>query len=111
MQKNQKICKIIEEFSLFILENSSGGINIDIAQQNEKTIITFIMNKCDEKIKSFILEKIKGERDKEIEEYGWELMGEGASDDDFGIINALVDEIEYRETDDKTVVRLVRYEQ
>lgn len=111
MQKNQKICKIIEEFSLFILENTSGGINIDIAKGEGQSIITFTMEKCDEEIKSFILEKIKGERDKEIEEYGWELMGEGASDDDFGIINALVDEIEYRETEDKTVVRLVRHEQ
>ncbi len=110
MQKNQKICKIIEELSLYILENSSSNLNIDIQQKNNQTILTFIMDKCQAHIKEFILSKIKGERDKEIEEYGWELMGEGASDDDLGIINCLVDEISYVESGDKSIVRMVRNE-
>lgn len=110
MQKNQKICKIIEELSLYILENSSSNLNIDIQQKNNQTILTFIMDKCQDNIKEFILSKIKGERDKEIEEYGWELMGEGASDDDLGIINCLVDDISYVESGDKSIVRMVRNE-
>ena len=37
-------------------------------------------------------------------------MGEGSSDDDFGIINALIDEVHYEETENNTIVRLVRNE-
>lgn len=110
MQRNQKICKIVEEMSLYILENSSSNLNIDIRQSEHQTVLTFVMDKCSEAVKDFMLGKIKGERDKEIEEYGWELMGEGASDDDLGIINCLIDEISYEERGDKSVVRMVRNE-
>lgn len=110
MQRNQKICKIIEELSLYLMDNGIYDLNIDIKQDDEKDILTFVFNEINDEVKTFILSKIKGERDIEIEEYGWELMGEGASDDDLGIINALVDKIDYDENDNKTVIRMIRYE-
>lgn len=110
MQRNQKICKIIEELSLYLMDNYIYDLNIDIKQYDDKDILTFKFNETNQEVKEFILSKIKGERDIEIEEYGWELMGEGASDDDLGIINALVDEIEYDDNDNKTIIRMIRYE-
>ena len=41
MQRNQKVCKLVEEFSLYILENHSYNLNIDIKEEEKKTIITF----------------------------------------------------------------------
>ena len=110
MQGNHKISKIIEEFSLYILENSSSNLNIDLRHDDNKTILTFTLYNVEENIKAFILDHIKGERDREIEEYGWELMGEGDSDDDLGIINALIDEINVSESEEKTIIRMVRNE-
>jgi len=110
MQGNQKICKIIEEFSLYILENSYANLNIDIKQDEYKTVLAFTLTYWEDHVKDYITQKIKGERDRQIEEYGWELMGEGDSDDDLGIINALIDEITFKEADEKTVIRMVRYE-
>lgn len=110
MQRNQKICKIIEELSLYLMDMGIYNLNIDIKQDDDKDVLTFSFNECNDEVKDFILSKIKGERDIEIEEYGWELMGEGASDDDLGIINALVDEINYDDNDNKTIIRMIRYE-
>ena len=110
MQRNQKICKIIEELSLYLMDCGIYDLNIDIKQDDERDVLTFSFNETNDEVKDFILSKIKGERDIEIEEYGWELMGEGASDDDLGIINALVDEIDYNDSDNKTVIRMIRYE-
>lgn len=110
MQRNQKICKIIEELSLYLMDCGIYDLNIDIKQDDERDVLTFSFNETNDEVKDFILSKIKGERDIEIEEYGWELMGEGASDDDLGIINALVDEIDYNDSDNKTIIRMIRYE-
>lgn len=110
MQRNQKVCKLVEEFSLYILENHSYNLNIDIKEEEKKTIITFTTELLTDEIYEFLSEKLRPERLYEIEEYGWELMGEGASDDDLGIISALINEITYENKDDKTIIRMVRYE-
>lgn len=110
MQRNQKICKIIEEFSLYILENSNANLNIDINQGDVKTVLTFTLTDIEDAILEYITQRIKGERDRQIEEYGWELMGEGDSDDDLGIINALIDELNVNTNERKTIIRMVRYE-
>ena len=36
MQRNQKVCKLVEEFSLYILENHSYNLNID--EKNKEII-------------------------------------------------------------------------
>ena len=110
MQRNQKICRLIEEFSLYILENHSSSINIDIKEENKKDIITFTTEVLSPKVESFLKENIVPKRLCEVEEYGWELMGEGASDDDFKIVSALINEISFEIRDNKSVIKMVRYE-
>ena len=110
MQENQKICKIINELSLYILENVSGTLNIDVKEFSEETIITFTTDMIDEETKEFLLSQLSADRSLEIEEYGWELMGEGDSDDDLELIASLVDEVSITEENNKTVITLIRYE-
>lgn len=110
MQRNQKVCKLVEEFSLYILENHSYNLNIDIKEEENKTLITFITDELTDDIYNFLNDNIRPERLYEVEEYGWELMGEGASDDDLGIISALINEITYENKEGKSIIRMVRYE-
>ena len=72
MQRNEKICKIIQEFSLFILENCDSDFTLEVNQTEQKSVLTFTMNKWDKKIKKFITDNIKNGRNVEIEEYGWQ---------------------------------------
>lgn len=110
MQNKQKICKIIEEFSLFILEKGVKNINIDIKRNSEQSSLVFTCDKLDEETKAFILDRITNGRIFEVEQYGWELIGEGAAGDDLDMINALIDRVSYDEVDDKSVIRMVRDE-
>lgn len=110
MQNKQKICKIIEEFSLFILEKGVKNINIDIKRDSHQSTLVFTCDKLEEEIKKFILNRITNGRIFEVEQYGWELIGEGSVGDDLDIINALIDRVSYEEVGSKSVIRMVRDE-
>ena len=96
--------KIVVAFLLFCILGCSSFA----AEGTERTIK--VNRSVTDEIYEFLNEKLRPERLYEIEEYGWELMGEGASDDDLGIISALINEITYENKDDKTIIRMVRYE-
>ena len=57
MQRNQKVCKLVEEFSLYILENHSYNLNIDIKEEEKKTIITFTTELLTDEIYEFLNNK------------------------------------------------------
>lgn len=110
MQENQKICKIISEISLYILENVSGNLSVDVKELGEEVIITFVTDLIDPETKDFLMSQLSADRNIEIEEYGWELMGEGDSDDDLELVGNLINELSIQEENGKTVITLVRYE-
>lgn len=110
MQRNQKICKLIEEFSLFILENHSNNLNIDVKEIENKTVVKFTTDLMNNELLDFIKTNIKPERLLEVEEYGWELMGEGSSDDDLPLVGNLIDNIEIENNDNQTIITMYRYE-
>lgn len=110
MQENQKICKIISEISLYILENVSGNLNVDVKELGEEVIITFVTDLIDPETKDFLMSQLSADRNIEIEEYGWELMGEGDSDDDLELVGNLINELSIQEENGKTIITLVRYE-
>ena len=108
MQENHKICKIISELTLYILEHISGNINIDIKEENNKYIIKIVTDEFNEESLKFIKKRLVADRNYSIEEYGWELVGEGDSDDDLELIGSLVDEASIINEDNKTIIMLVR---
>lgn len=110
MQENQKICKIVNELTLYILENVSGNINVDIKELADEVIITIVTDLLDEETKEFLSNQLSADRNFEIEEYGWELMGEGDSDDDLELIGNLINEVSITEENGKSVITLIRYE-
>ena len=110
MQENHKICKIISELTLYILEHVSGNINVDIKEEEKRYIITIITDEFDEDSLKFINRRLVADRNYAIEEYGWELVGEGDSDDDIELIGSLVDESNIITQDGKTIITLIRNE-
>lgn len=108
MQENHKICKIISELTLYILEHISGNINVDIKEESNKNIIKIVTDEFDNKSLEFIKSKLVADRNYSIEEYGWELVGEGDSDDDIELIGSLIDEAQIENADGKTIITLIR---
>ncbi|MGM9969274.1 MAG: hypothetical protein ACI35S_02645 [Anaeroplasma sp.] len=109
MQENQKISKIINELSLYFFDNISFNLNIEVKEYDEEVVITFITELLDEETQKFLYDQLSEERNYEIENYGWELVGEGDSGDDLELIGTLVDEMNITEENGKSVITLVRY--
>lgn len=109
IHEQKKICKIIDEISLYFLRKGYNDFSMHISYDFEnKTVITFnlgvISKDMDEKLKKFIGLK----REKEVEEYGWELLGESDSSADLEMIGLLIDSIDIEIANNETRIILTR---
>jgi hypothetical protein len=110
VQRNNKICKIVEEMSLFLMDNGYHSFNIDIKQDEDMSKITFTTEELDKEVEEYIIEKLSEPREEEVEEYSWMLMGEGSAADDLDIIGMLVDRVTIRNENNKSIVEVIRDE-
>lgn len=111
MKRSSIICKIIEEISQYLMKKGYFDIDISIRQTEKDSVIVISTDKIDDELLSEIMSRLKVKRRLEMEEYCWELMGEGiASQQDLNLVGLSTDEVEIEEKDNKTIMRLTRYE-
>ena len=108
MQENQKISKIINEFSLFILENHSDNFKFSLNLIDNEFVLTFVTDKIEGKLRDKLENELIPEHDYDLEEYGWEICGDGNGTDDLVLIGSLIDSVEYEDTDTETTVIMKR---
>lgn len=94
LHEKKKICKLIDELSLFLLRDDKKNMNISLSYKDEETKIEIIVDKLSEKVKKYMLESINLKREFEVEEYGWELMGESDKSNDLEMVGLLIDYLE-----------------
>ena len=111
MVENQKICRVIEEFSLYLLEANVEDLNIKISKTERRFSILFICKLIDEDFLEELDEIFKQKRQHEFEVYGWELIGQGdAEGHELALVNNLIDYFTYYISNGKVYFNLVRYE-
>lgn len=110
MEENQKICRIVEEFSLFLLENSVDVLNIKIKKLDNKVILIFMCDIINKELLNELVDVFKFKRQEAIEIYGWELIGQGDLDHELNLVSTLINYFTYYIYDDKVYFNLVRYE-
>lgn len=111
MVENQKICRVIEEFSLYLLEAEVPTLNISVSKSGNRVSIVFICDPIEEELLAELDEIFKRKRQHEFEIYGWELIGQGdAEGHELMLVNNLVDYFTYYIRDGKLYFNLVRYE-
>ncbi|MDE7263780.1 MAG: hypothetical protein K2N64_03885 [Anaeroplasmataceae bacterium] len=111
MVENQKICRVIEEFSLYLLEAEVEELSVSVSKKGNRVSILFICNPIEEDLLNELNEIFKRKRQHEFEVYGWELIGQGdAEGHELMLVNNLVDYFTYYFRDGKVYFNLVRYE-
>ncbi len=105
----KKDAKIVDEILLYLLKNNDDDISIDISRNEDKIIFSFKISKLSKEALSYMDKYINKEREIEVEEYGWELMGESGSQSDLGMVGLLIDKMSILEEDNHTVLKLIRY--
>ena len=110
MQRNNKICKIIEELSLFLMDNGYYNLSIDVKRYDVESIITFTTDELDKEVSDYIIEMLSEPREEEVEEYSWMLMGEGSAADELDVIGMLVDSVRINNENNKSIIEVIRDE-
>ncbi len=111
MVENQKVCRVIEEFSLYLLEANVEDLSIKVSKTNCRVSILFVCKVIEEELLAELDEIFKRKRQHEFEVYGWELIGQGdAEGHELMLVNNLVDYFTYYISNGKVYFNLVRYE-
>lgn len=110
MEENQKLCRIIDEMTLFLLELGLNDVSFNIKKLPNKTIL---MYECDifdmDKLKEIDI-ALKHKRELAFEMYGWELIGQGDMDHELELVSTLINYFTYYIKENKIMMVMVRYE-
>jgi hypothetical protein len=111
MVENQKVCRVIEEFSLYLLEAEVEDLNIKVSKTENRFSILVSCQKIADDLLEELDEIFKRKRQHEFEIYGWELIGQGdAEGHELALVNDLIDYFTYYISHGKVYFNLVRYE-
>ncbi len=105
----KKGCKILDEVILFLMKN--GHLNLDIKINKDEKVLSLEIKtkKASDSLIKEMDEYINRERELEVEEYGWELMGESDCENGLELIGLLVDKLEiFNDDESSTTFRLTR---
>ena len=107
----QKISKITEEMLNFFFINYTDKINISIENADDAYIIVFQSDnvKCSEKRIMEINKLLNVQRQHEIEEYYWQLVGNDPGDEEYNLIGMMVDEAKVEFESPHLKIKLSRY--
>ena len=90
----KKDCKIIDEIILYLMKNGYRKMDVSIDKSTNTLKVIIKTSKLTEEMLHFMDKYINTERELEIEEYGWELMGESDAQSELGLVGLLIDKLE-----------------
>lgn len=110
MEENQKMSKIIEQFSFYLLENGIQDFSVEFKKTNKYISFIFVCKELKKERLNTLQQTFKTKRQAAFEYYGWELIGHGKSQRDLALLSTLIDYFTYYLRDGKVHFNLVRYE-
>ncbi len=108
IKESKKISKIVDELFLYFVKHGHADINLDIKITEEEIRIKITLENLDKILLSKIEERLKEKREIEVEEYGWELMGESDCSNELELIGLLTDSFSHEEENKKDVLTFIR---
>lgn len=108
---NKKIMGIIDEVMTFLYCVGAKEINIHTIKAEDKYVIEIksdYLNKNKSKVEDMIDTLSTCQRQIELEEYYWELVGDSEVGTELTLVGAMVDEIDIDLEDDSIEITLIR---
>lgn len=103
--------KIIKQLSLFLMLHGVKDFNIEYHLQAERVVFVITVQELKSEFIERMKEKVGGQREIEVETYGWELMGDTDSQNELDILGSLIDEIDIQEVNNHHQITLTRQHQ
>ncbi len=106
----KKICKIVDEMTTLLLRDDTDMVDFRINRLPDKTIIsiTDYNTRYTQKEVQDLLDCFNVQRQHEVEEYYWQLVGECDNDSEITIIGVMIDESKVELKDNNMYIELIR---
>lgn len=105
----KKDAKIVDEILLYLLKNNHNEVEIKVKREEEEVNISFKCSPLEDEMLNNLDKYINKEREIEVEEYGWELMGESDGQTDLGMVGMMIDKLTIDNSNkDFTILNLKR---
>lgn len=104
----EKNVKIIDEIIYLLFHKGYHKFDFSLDYKEEESLITFKLNDPERRLKAKLENEIYCERDEELEDYGWELLGGNYDHMETIYLGMLVDHMELDYDGDTAVVVLHR---
>lgn len=109
--ETKKICKIVDEMTTYFLKEDTDEVDFKIKKSKEKTVVKIIdyNTHYTENDVQDLKECLNVQRQHEVEEYYWQLVGESDTEAELTIVGVMIDEATVELVDGNLHVTLVRY--
>ncbi|MDD3660984.1 MAG: hypothetical protein PHT89_09710 [Lachnospiraceae bacterium] len=109
--ENQKIAKIVNALIEYFLSHQAKGINLSIQETKDGTTIRLSMDEVhlSEKALDELKHYLYMERQEEMEEYYWHLLGNDSETEEISLIGMMVDDAQVQVLSPSLSVELTRY--
>lgn len=106
----KKICKIVDELTTLLLKEDTNEVDFKIKRLPEETriYITDYNTKYDQAAVDDLMQCLNVQRQHEVEEYYWQLVGECDCDSELTVIGAMIDQAIIELKDGNLYMTLIR---
>jgi len=106
----KKISRIVDELTTLFLKEDTNELDFKIAITKEKCTIKIIdyHTNFDDAYLEHLSKRLNSQRQREIEEYYWQLAGETDEDDEITLVSAMVDSAIVEKKDGNLILELTR---
>ncbi len=108
IKEAKKISKIVDELFLYFIKHGHPHINIDVKVATKSVVINMTIEDVEESILEKLNERINKKRELEVEEYGWELMGESDCSNELELIGLIIDDFKYTQENNLFILTFTR---
>ena len=108
-QEKKIVAQIIQELSLFFMFHGYKAFEIAFSKEDDHEVFLIKINQITDELLNFMKEKLRQEREKEIEAYYWELLGDMDSTSELEIMGLFIDEMNVKNDEHSVIIELIRH--
>lgn len=107
----KKICRIVDELTTVLLKEDTDEVDFKIKKENDRTIISIVdyQTRYTQENVNELMACLNVQRQHEVEEYYWQLVGETDDDSEMMIIGTMIDEAKVSLKDGNLYMELIRF--
>lgn len=107
----KKIAKIVDELTTLFLKDDTNEVDFKVVIHDDHSMIRVVdyKTRVTPRYVEYLRKMLNNQRQREIEEYYWQLMGENDEEDELTLISMMTDKAVVELRDGNLYLELIRY--